>query len=487
MARGRGHTQTAAQTAGRGRRTRGGVRKTARTRRTGRRNEQPSEEATSLAGSIESATLESEGEADNQNEAVNPSEPERQTEPSSLSPTPPYNTPQTDSVQSAITIHPRRPSTRQSSSSPGNDGITIDDMRELLRSHEEDLITRVIARLRSENRTNYNANQAQPLQSAIPRVDHTPIDPTRLKIRELEEQIRQLRSGQDPSDPAPQRLPELGMYNLILPPTTVAIESANAGAESIESLFPGVERSTLTQIIENPFKPTNIYRLLASEKERAETKRTIMIGGVEFEQAEQDGKEKDYRMGNFFKAWAANSGILVKLAPYGLQGDLATALFIYTMNLYDLLERYTWEGVKSYHFQYHRKRVASGTSIYLPSEWRQIDSELIASKCFAHPIIRTTWQPSNTRIQAPHERITELPLRGYPSSSPQLENWPGIGHTPTQTRMQVCRNWNYRDCRNSSCRYPHSCALCGSSHKATQCQQGDSALSTSVRTTLPRS
>jgi len=47
-------------------------------------------------------------------------------------------------------------------------------------------------------------------------------------------------------------------------------------------LFPGVERSTLVQIIENRFKPTNIYQLLATEKERAESQLTINIGGVEF-------------------------------------------------------------------------------------------------------------------------------------------------------------------------------------------------------------
>jgi len=52
-------------------------------------------------------------------------------------------------------------------------------------------------------------------------------------------------------------------------------------------------------------------------------------------------------MSNFFKAWAAYTGILIKLAPYGLQGELATALCIYTMNLDDLLEKYTWDGVKS--------------------------------------------------------------------------------------------------------------------------------------------
>ena len=81
----------------------------------------------------------------------------------------------------------------------------------------------------------------------------------------------------------------------------------------------------------------------------------------------------------FFKVWAAYSGILVKLAPLALQEDLATALFIYTMSLYDLLEKCTWEGVKAYHFQFHRKRVASGKSPYLPQEWRQLDSELVAS------------------------------------------------------------------------------------------------------------
>ena len=108
----------------------------------------------------------------------------------------------------------------------------------------------------------------------------------------------------------------------------------------MEVLFPGVECSTLVQIIENRFKPTNIYQLLASKKERAETQRTISIGGIEFEQAERDGRESEYRISSFFKAWAAYSGILVKLAPSILQGDLTTALSIYTMNLYDLLEKY---------------------------------------------------------------------------------------------------------------------------------------------------
>lgn len=76
---------------------------------------------------------------------------------------------------------------------------------------------------------------------------------------------------------------------------------------------------------------------------------------MEFEQAERDGKESEYRISSFFKVWAAYCGINVKLAPYALQGDLATALSIYTMNLYELLEKYALEGVKAYHFEFHRK------------------------------------------------------------------------------------------------------------------------------------
>jgi len=161
------------------------------------------------------------------------------------------------------------------------------------------------------------------------------------------------------------------MYNPVLTQPGHAGESVSAGAtaDSVEVLFPGVERATWVQIIENRFKPTNIYRLLATEKDRAESQWVINIGGVEFEQTEWDRKEREYRMSSFFKAWAAYSGILLKLAPYSLQAELATALFIYTMNLYQVLEKYTWDRVKAYNFQFHRKRVASGKSIFTTQDW----------------------------------------------------------------------------------------------------------------------
>lgn len=62
---------------------------------------------------------------------------------------------------------------------------------------------------------------------------------------------------------------------------------------------------------------------------------------IKFEQSEKDGKEREYRMGSPFKCWAAYCGILVKLAPQTFQGDMAIALSIYTINLYDLLDKCT--------------------------------------------------------------------------------------------------------------------------------------------------
>jgi len=204
-------------------------------------------------------------------------------------------------------------------------------------------------------------------------------------------------------------------------------------------------------------------------------------------------------MSGFFKAWAAYTGILVKLAPHLLQGELATALSISTMTLYDLLEKYTWEGVKAYHFQFHRKRVASGKSIYQPLEWRQLDSELIASKCFAHshPTPRAPWATGQKQAVVPFGRSFDLPIRenvfglDYTNLSIITAGNPfqtfnqitaGLGH---QTRgssggspahLQRCRNWNFRECRSIQCRYQHLCHTCGSNHRAPQCQSGNTSL-----------
>jgi len=75
----------------------------------------------------------------------------------------------------------------------------------------------------------------------------------------------------------------LAMYSLSQILIHPASESASGIAYWVEIFFPGVERATLVQIIENWFKPTNIYRLLTRVKERAESQPTINIGSIKFE------------------------------------------------------------------------------------------------------------------------------------------------------------------------------------------------------------
>ena len=207
-------------------------------------------------------------------------------------------------------------------------------MWELLRSHEEDIVKRVVQRLGSRHSIQQNA----PASNIPPQLQATQVNrrsqdnPTLTKIAVLENQVARLREQALENQIIPSDQRAIGMYDSNQPLPLQASESASGIADSVEILFPGVERATLVQIIENRFKPTNIYRLLASEKDRPEAQRTINIGGIEFEPAERDGKESEYRISTFFKAWAAYCGILVKLAPLALQGDLATAVSIYTMN-----------------------------------------------------------------------------------------------------------------------------------------------------------
>ena len=95
------------------------------------------------------------------------------------------------------------------------------------------------------------------------------------RITELENQLAQLRAEQELEEVRKEgRRDEpatFGTYNPLHPTFQETWQSASSITESVVLLFPGVERSTLVHIIENRFKPTNIYWLLATEKERAES------------------------------------------------------------------------------------------------------------------------------------------------------------------------------------------------------------------------
>ena len=61
---------------------------------------------------------------------------------------------------------------------------------------------------------------------------------------------------------------------------------------------------------------------------------------------------------------------------------------------------------------------------------------------------------------------------GYPTSTVALS-----GNGTGQTTIQVCRNWNYRECPSPYYRHYYICIACGSNHKVPQCTQGNTACS----------
>ena len=171
-----------------------------------------------------------------------------------------------NSLHSEIPVVQNDPRPNTNTPSLANEGIKLDDMGELLRSHENDIVNQVVLRIQSQNQAaSPGANHAIPARQD-PSHQALVVDPGLLRITELENQLARLRAERDYAQAGPPAASHLGAYNFIPPPATLARESASAITNSVEALFPGVERSTLTQIVENRFIPTNIYRLLAMKR-----------------------------------------------------------------------------------------------------------------------------------------------------------------------------------------------------------------------------
>ena len=135
-------------------------------------------------------------------------------------------------------------------------------MRALFRSHEQGIVDRVVYQIASQHTRFSQPHIPNPRvshrheASPLPAQQHS----THSRIAELECQLAELREQNEQEQAITTALRGPGMYDLNAPLMGQGGGSASAMAESVECLFPGVERSTLTQIIENRFKPTNIYR-----------------------------------------------------------------------------------------------------------------------------------------------------------------------------------------------------------------------------------
>ena len=95
-------------------------------------------------------------------------------------------------------------------------------MRELLRSHENDIVDQVVLCLQSQNpAASSSVNQAIPV-TQDPSHQVPVMDPGLLRITELENQLARLRAERDYAQAGPPAARQLGAYNLISPPATLA-------------------------------------------------------------------------------------------------------------------------------------------------------------------------------------------------------------------------------------------------------------------------
>ncbi|PUU80876.1 hypothetical protein B9Z19DRAFT_1122800 [Tuber borchii] len=185
----RGITRRASTTESRSRSSTAGIRKNTRSRRVPQRYGDSSDDEVSLPANTESTTLESQSETitTNQQGSQVHSTPETET----LR----HNTPRTASVESTSLADLLESPVYQPSSPRRGSALTLDDIRDLLRSHENDIVNQVVHRLQPEG-TDRNQNQRAnsfPHSPTMPPGNNLRIDPTLQRIRELEDEISQLR------------------------------------------------------------------------------------------------------------------------------------------------------------------------------------------------------------------------------------------------------------------------------------------------------
>jgi len=247
MPRRRGTTRKADTAETRERSSTAGIQKNTRNRQAPQRYGNQSDDEVSLPASAEKVTVESESET------INPGRHSSRVASTPETENPRYNTPRTASI--AHEIHLDLPGSSSYHPSPPGAGsvITMNDMGALLRSPEDNIVNQVVRRLQPEG-INPKANRrpnSLPHPSFVLEENNPPINRISRRIKELEDQISQLRTERIHTRPhSGNGITEPGTYNPSLHVPAIAMESPPGIAESVEALFPGVERSTLTQIIE---------------------------------------------------------------------------------------------------------------------------------------------------------------------------------------------------------------------------------------------
>ena len=181
------------------------------------------------------------------------SDPEYPGTPPRNSPVPDEGSPHTSTIVSSspASTSSGGPNTIQTTASSSNIPISLHDMRILLQSHKQEIVDRVVLRLSSNTHIQHSQSSFVPQLPDLRGHQPPRTEASQTRIMELESQLAQLREQEAHKQRIANASAALGMYNPTRDIAATISESASGMVESVETLFPGVERGTLVQITEN--------------------------------------------------------------------------------------------------------------------------------------------------------------------------------------------------------------------------------------------
>ena len=202
--------------------------------------------------------------------------------------------------------------------------------------------------------------------------------------------------------------------------------------------YPKVHPRDFQKILENKFRPYNIVRLVREHLPAPDEK-------------DEDCSVTDTKsMLHLVRTFLIYCQIIIELSREEVRLPLQAALATYQDRLCEYSLHFTFEPIRSYHFQFHERRIASG--IDDPLGWRVPDSELHTTE-----LVRKSSYPSWGSTAS--KKSSQWTF----SSKEGTEN--------TKPIIPVCFKYNRGSCEVPGCKYKHVCLDCGGLHAMPQCSK----------------
>ena len=225
---------------------------------------------------------------------------------------------------------------------------------------------------------------------------------------------------------------------------------------SLQIRFPTVDPIYFKEILENRFRPENLIKLSSSFIQPPRQQDSITCGSITIPTSVREGDASEYRgLASITQPLGIYIQALLHFCPDGIERELGHALHLYTDLLHTINRSHTLESLKTFHFTFHRKRIALG--LYDPAGWRDRDGDL------QQMILVRRDPPATTSNKRPFDKA----FNGASTKT---------GGNPQAT--EICNNWNEGRC-HGFCKYKHACKTCSGAHPASEHNQPTTSMTPS--------